>query len=30
MKKGKPEVIRGSANIYRDFDTPDADVRQLK
>ena len=22
--------IRGSGNIYRDFDVPDADVRQLK
>jgi helix-turn-helix protein len=30
MKKGEPEIIRGSGNIYRDFDVPDADVRQLK
>jgi predicted XRE-type DNA-binding protein len=30
MKKGEPEIIRGSANIYRDFDLPNADVRQLK
>jgi hypothetical protein len=22
--------VRGSGNIYRDFDVPDADVRQLK
>ena len=30
MKKDKLEVVRGSGNIYRDFDKPDADVRQLK
>jgi predicted XRE-type DNA-binding protein len=30
MKQRKPEIIRGSRNIYRDFDLPDADVRQLK
>ena len=24
------ESVRGSGNIYRDFDVPDADVRQLK
>ena len=30
MKKGEPEIIRGSGNIYRDFDVPDADARQLK
>lgn len=23
-------IVRGSGNIYRDFDVPDADVRQLK
>ncbi|MGP1684091.1 MAG: helix-turn-helix transcriptional regulator, partial [Giesbergeria sp.] len=23
-------TVRGSGNIYRDFDVPDADVRQLK
>lgn len=26
----EPEIIRGSGNIYRDFNLPDADVRQLK
>ena len=26
----KEEIIRGSANVYRDFNVPDADVRQLK
>ena len=30
MKNEKLEVIRGSGNIYRDLDMPDADVRQLK
>lgn len=30
MKKEPLELIRGSGNIYRDFDMPDADVRQLK
>jgi predicted XRE-type DNA-binding protein len=30
MKKHAPEIIRGSGNIYRDFNLPDADVRQLK
>lgn len=30
MKKEKLEVVRGSGNIYRDFDKPDADIRQLK
>ena len=30
MKQREPEIIRGSRNIYRDFDLPDADVRQLK
>ena len=30
MKKIQPEIIRGSGNIYRDFDLPNADVRQLK
>ena len=30
MKKEPLELIRGSGNIYRDFDVPDADVRQLK
>ncbi len=30
MKKHEPEIIRGSGNIYRDFNLPDADVRQLK
>lgn len=24
------EVVRGSGNVYRDFDVPNADVRQLK
>jgi len=27
---GVLEVIRGSGNVYRDFDVPNADVRQLK
>ena len=26
----KEELIRGSGNVYRDFNVPDADVRQLK
>ena len=30
MKKEPLEIIRGSGNIYRDLDIPDADVRQLK
>ena len=30
MKKEQLELIRGSGNIYRDFDVADADVRQLK
>ena len=30
MKKEPLELIRGSGNVYRDFDVPDADVRQLK
>ena len=30
MKNESLELIRGSGNIYRDFDVPDADVRQLK
>ncbi len=30
MKKEQLELIRGSGNIYRDFDIADADVRQLK
>ena len=30
MKKEQLEIIRGSGNIYRDFNMPDADVRQLK
>ncbi len=30
MKKEPLELIRGSGNIYRDFDVPNADVRQLK
>ncbi len=30
MKKEQLEFIRGSGNIYRDFNMPDADVRQLK
>jgi len=30
MGKKQPETVRGSGNIYRDFDVPDADVRQLK
>ena len=30
MKKEQLELIRGSGNIYRDFNVVDADVRQLK
>jgi predicted XRE-type DNA-binding protein len=30
MKRNQPEIIRGSGNIYRDFNLPDADIRQLK
>lgn len=30
MKKEKLEVVHGSGNIFRDFDDPDADVKQLK
>ena len=30
MKKEQLELVRGSGNIYRNFDVPDADVRQLK
>lgn len=30
MKKEQLEIIRGSENIYRDFNMADADVRQLK
>ena len=30
MKKQPLEVVRGSGNVYRDFNMPDADVRQLK
>ena len=30
MKKEPLELVRGSGNIYRDFDVPGADVRQLK
>jgi predicted XRE-type DNA-binding protein len=30
MKKEPLELIRGSGNIYRDFNVADADVRQLK
>ena len=30
MKKEPLELIRGSGNIYRNFEVPDADVRQLK
>ena len=26
----KEEIIRGSGNVYRDFNLPDADVRQFK
>ena len=30
MMREQLETVRGSGNIYRDFDVPDADVRQLK
>ena len=30
MKKEQLELVRGSGNIYRDFNVEDADVRQLK
>ena len=30
MKTEPLKLVRGSGNIYRDFDVPDADVRQLK
>ena len=30
MKKKQLELVRGSGNIYRDFNVADADVRQLK
>jgi len=30
MKKEMLEVVRGSGNVYRDLNLPDADVRQLK
>jgi len=30
MKKEPLKLVRGSGNVYRDFDVPDADVRQLK
>ena len=31
VRQGKHSgIVRGSGNIYRDFDVPDADVRQLK
>ena len=30
MKKEQLKLIRGSGNIYRDFNMADADVRQLK
>jgi len=26
----KLETVRGSGNVYRDFDRPDADIRQAK
>jgi hypothetical protein len=29
-KEKRSGIVRGSGNIYRDFDVPDADVRQLK
>ena len=28
--KESNEIIRGSGNVYRDFDMPDAEVRQLR
>ena len=30
MKKERLDLVRGSGNIYRDFNVADADVRQLK
>lgn len=30
MKKGSIEVVRGSGNVYRDFERTDADVLQFK
>ena len=30
MKKERLGVVRGSGNVYRDFNAPDADARQLK
>jgi predicted XRE-type DNA-binding protein len=30
MKREKLGIVRGSGNIYREFDLPNADVRQLK
>lgn len=30
MNRERLEVVRGSGNIYRDFDQPNADVLQLK
>lgn len=30
MKKEILQVVRGSGNVYRDLNLPDADVRQLK
>jgi len=30
MSKEPIEVVRGSGNVFRDFDYPDADVRQAK
>jgi len=30
MSKGSIETVRGSGNVFRDFDYPDADVRQVK
>ena len=30
MKKARLEVIRGSGNVYRDLDRPNADLLQLK
>jgi hypothetical protein len=30
MIDGDMEVVRGSGNVFRDFDNPDADVRQAK
>lgn len=26
----KEEIVRGSGNVYRDFNVPDADIRQFK